>query len=858
MQHAGWLLSLWLAWRLVVVLLVVGSSATPIASLRAAAAAAPIRVGVFECVAPSPTACFVPRVDVLHGMWFDAVNARGGLLGRPVQQVVAHISASSVANETEMEQAAQHLLQQPVDFVIWPVGNHFWPRGMALLEAQRVPAIAAGSVYSSLYRCDQRNRGEVGCLQATSFRRRFEFVHSPSNVDEYYLREWVGLLRVKRATTLAVLRVVNVFYDAIEESLGQMAADYRLALVYSALVPSQGVNVDASTALVFTAALQTVAADGVVLLVIDCSPWLDAMRALDYMPPALISLNCIDNAAARPLLERNFVAGAVQWDARLEGSDFREQATDAWAHYAPTSSSSSSSSSNHPRIGSPALFAQDWRRHYNSSGTPGYTYAFTLGGLEMLEAAVVLANTTDGARVNEQLRTLAQPSFYGMLQTNAFGFNQFKPVIILQQDQEGTTQIVAPVQYATADFVYPAPAWRDRVYRKHLFALPVERAFLALSLGCTVCTTILLVCVILRWQHPNFRASRPSTYAIATVGCLAGYASVLTWSVENTTAQCVWRVWLVSGAFHAVVQPMLAAAFKVQRIHSAARVLTPTASERRLRLIRVAAVVPVVVLNAVWTWAAPLHPETVVVDALRPAGNFTVCAHSSWLGQLLLILSCLYGGALLLLTSLYAYRIRQLPRTYHDAQALALSVYLFGFSAFCLVVIQSVLGDGRERPVAQLAFALRSGGVLIVYQTIAALLVGSRIPCRRRKARPRYRASVGTPLPLAALHPAAALGPGSTPAGHGQEPGVHFVAASQRAASPPAADRIIATQPAVAAAAPSPVVLHAPHSFVLVHNPPAASVVDPAASPSGPPLSEPVDGAWSDASLELDPPVTRV
>ncbi len=265
----------------------------------------------------------------------------------------------------------------------------------------------------------------------------------------------------------------------------------------------------------------------------------------------------------------------------------------------------------------------------------------------------------------------------------------------------------APIQFATADFVYPAPAWRDRVYQQRLFALPVERALLALALVCSVCTVVLLGCVMLRWRHPNFRASRPSTYAIAAFGCLAGYASILAWSVENSTAQCVWRVWLVSGAFHAVVQPVLVAAYKVQRIHSTARILAPPIPQHRLRLLRLAAVVPVVLLNAVWTWVAPLQPERVVVDTLRPAGAFTVCAHSSWVGQLLLILSCLYGGALLLLTCVFAYRIRQLPRTYHDAQALALSVYLFGFSAFCIVVIQSILGDGRDRAVTELLFALR-------------------------------------------------------------------------------------------------------------------------------------------------------
>lgn len=325
-------------------------------------------------------------------------------------------------------------------------GNNFWSRGMALLEARQIPAIGAGTMYSSLFRCDRRSAGEVGCRADNgapiTTGRRFEFVHSPSSVDEYYLRNWVALLRVKRAATLAVVRVANVFYDAVEENVHQLAKDYHMEVIYSALVPSQGVAVSEATALSFTRALAAVAADGVVLLVIDCSPWLQAMYALDYMPPAVISLNCVDNSGSHPLLERNFIAGAVQWDARLEGSEFTEQVTDAWAHYTPASGSSISTS--------PSLFVQDWRRHYNSTDTPGYLYAFTIGGLEMLEAAVVLANTTDGAQVNAQLRTLAQPSFFGMLQTNAFGFNQYKPLLILQQDHDGVTQIVGQSAFSVS------------------------------------------------------------------------------------------------------------------------------------------------------------------------------------------------------------------------------------------------------------------------------------------------------------------------------------------------------------------------------------------------------------------------
>lgn len=355
----------------------------------------PIRVGVFECRSPVPRACFVPHVEVLHAMWFDGVNARGGLLGRRVEAVVVNISAGSTAGEEEMERAARQLVEQQAQFVLllWPLGNQFWARGMAWLEEHHIPAIAGGATYSSLFPCDQRNAGQVGCEHdnggGSVQRRRFQFVHSPSNVDEQYFREWIALLRVKRAQTVAIDRVANVFFDAIEESMHKLAQDYQLRVSLSVLVPAEGVRVNGSTAYATTEQLQATAADGVLLLVIDCGPWLEAMQALDYAPPSLASLNCIDDApVGQARVERNFVSGAAQWDVRLHGSEHTERSIDPWAHYAPESDSRD--------ISSPLLFVRHWQRAYNSSSIPSYAHALVLGSFSMLEAAIFLANSTEG------------------------------------------------------------------------------------------------------------------------------------------------------------------------------------------------------------------------------------------------------------------------------------------------------------------------------------------------------------------------------------------------------------------------------------------------------------------------------
>jgi hypothetical protein len=365
----------------------------------------PVRIGVFHCTAPTPRACFVPQIELLLGMWFDVMGPRG-ILGRPVEQVVTQISGSLLADEDEMEAATLDLLAQGIDFVVWPVATNTIAKGAALLDARGIPSVAGGTVDSRIYRCDSRSWCSVACdcpdgVKPPDYvrRRRFDFLHTPSNVDEAYLREWVALMRLKHASTLAVVRVDNIFFRSIEESLHRLSRDYRLELVHSSLAPFTSTtdsSVSFETALDALREVMALRPDGLALLMFDCKPWTDALQALDYMPPSLLAVNCIDNSAIDPFIERNFVSGPAQWDSRLSSSAYTELLTDPWALYgvpaltndidvdtvathANGGSSSGSSgiiteeAEERDVLGTPGrpssaqLFVQQWQRAYNST-----------------------------------------------------------------------------------------------------------------------------------------------------------------------------------------------------------------------------------------------------------------------------------------------------------------------------------------------------------------------------------------------------------------------------------------------------------------------------------------------------------
>jgi hypothetical protein len=212
--------------------------------------------------------------------------------------------------------------------------------------------------------------------------------------------------------------------------------------------------------------------DGVALLTFDCAPWLDAMKMLDYMPPALLSCNCLpfdqpppphrndggkgggnhdgnnrngdddaENGRENRYHDRNFVSIPAQWDPRLDGMEFSDLPSDPWAHYPPLHESNAGGEKK-VRVSSSMHYARHWQKAYNTTSLPGYLFASFSACLSMLEAAVTLANTTAGPRVNQQLHGLSQPSWYGRLETNAYGFNHHRPILILQQDEKGKSQII--------------------------------------------------------------------------------------------------------------------------------------------------------------------------------------------------------------------------------------------------------------------------------------------------------------------------------------------------------------------------------------------------------------------------------
>lgn len=100
-------------------------------------------------------------------------------------------------------------------------------------------------------------------------------------------------------------------------------------------------------------------------------------------------------------------------------------------------------------------------KHVEAMGRPadpmvGPAYA----NVQILVDAIERAGSLDRAAIRDALADTNLETVVGNVQFNADGTSNVSSPIL--QYQGGVPQVVWPAEFATADFVYPAPAYEDR------------------------------------------------------------------------------------------------------------------------------------------------------------------------------------------------------------------------------------------------------------------------------------------------------------------------------------------------------------------------------------------------------------
>ncbi len=124
------------------------------------------------------------------------------------------------------------------------------------------------------------------------------------------------------------------------------------------------------------------------------------------------------------------------------------------------------------------------------------------------------------------------------------------------------------------------------------------------------------------------------------------------------------------------VDPLLASSWRIKRIFSQ-KLQTVKLTNKTVGLVSLALVAPQIVINILWAVIAPLEPNEISSDKLRPAfTSFTTCS-SGDNGVIFAGVTLGYSALLLLAACYFAYKVRKAYRMFNDARPIAMSMYIF-------------------------------------------------------------------------------------------------------------------------------------------------------------------------------------
>lgn len=345
-------------------------------------------------------------VHQAYQLWVDDVNARGGLLGRPVALKVYDDKSDPGTGAKLYEKL---IVDDKVDLVVGPYST---------------PVSAAASTVAEKYKKVMVTPMAAG---DAVFKRGYRYIVqtlTPSSL--YYVG--VGYIAAEQGfKTIAFLSEDSEALRAATPPLVELAQKKGLKVVHNEYFPRGSTDL--------SGALTRIKALGAEVFVCGCyepESILSVRQAkeLDYSPKLLFA----GHGAAVPEFykalgkDAEVVLASDHWDARLKTPGNVE-------------------------------FVDHYKKKFGRD--PNYNAAGTYGGMQVLEAAVKKAGSLDQDRIRQALGELDIDTMFGHYKINETGAQTAKTAVIVQW-QGGKKEVVWPANAATGKAMLPAPPWAER------------------------------------------------------------------------------------------------------------------------------------------------------------------------------------------------------------------------------------------------------------------------------------------------------------------------------------------------------------------------------------------------------------
>ncbi|MDE2861101.1 MAG: amino acid ABC transporter substrate-binding protein [Chloroflexota bacterium] len=348
-------------------------------------------------------------------LWEEWVNERGGIdVGGEKYEVELIMYDDRSDPDRTAELVAQLIDEDEVDFILGPYSSTLTQPAIEVAENRGVILVEATGASERLFE--------------QSFENLFAVMTPAGSYTESALR----LLADLGAKSVVIAYADALFPMSVAEGAEAWAKQYGMDVLAVEGYPQDVTDVSGIVSR-FKALEPDVFVGGGYFN--DTVLFVRASKELDFNPKATVMTvgptnpALIDEVGA----DANYLVGPTQWEPSMSyRGDYFGSASD----YAE-------------------LFRQKWGE------LPVYQSASSTAAALALQLAIEAAGSLDSAAVRAALRNLDTDTYYGPISFDAYGKNTAKPMGAIQI-QDGKVLVVAPVDAAAAEVVFPAPGWEDR------------------------------------------------------------------------------------------------------------------------------------------------------------------------------------------------------------------------------------------------------------------------------------------------------------------------------------------------------------------------------------------------------------
>jgi branched-chain amino acid transport system substrate-binding protein len=386
---------------------IAGAAAVGVLALTAgrALAADPVRIGV----ALSQSGNLADSGELYKSgveLWKDQINARGGLLGRPVE-IILYDDRSDPATAARLYERL--ITNDNVDLLLSPWGSASCATASAVAEKHKRVFINSGGASESIHQ------------------RGFKYVFQSAPPITAYVE---GVAPLAEKYGFKTLALVSRDYGAARDMtkvLEKTAKEKNLQIVQSEYFPAGTSDFSSNIAKARQSNPDIWIGVGYPNEAIEI---IRQLRSVNYLPKVFIH-----NGAAQD----DFV--------KATGKD-GEYAI-AISLYEPVIKTSGN-----------AEFVEAYKKKFNTE--PGYYAAFSFQGATVLERAVTKVGSFDHEKLREVLTTFETDGIMGHHKVDPKTYGQIGLKGLLAQIRNGKREIIWPEELKTVDAVLPMPAWDKR------------------------------------------------------------------------------------------------------------------------------------------------------------------------------------------------------------------------------------------------------------------------------------------------------------------------------------------------------------------------------------------------------------